>query len=358
MAALPAMYVPKVVDGDTQPWIFLAALVALLTFRTNEFCHRRDLPIYGLAALCSFLQAIRSETAFEVVRAVYTYGMFAVLWSVLRRERGEFMVYAVRSVIVIWFLVGFYQYLAVNFGLPVSFSGRYVEERSGVPSMTAEASFFGGMAVMQMMYLLSRGDRRDNIYIAIAGLSVLISGSLLAILLLVFPFLLMRPRIQLLSMMALSALVIADSQVNIGGLVARVSSVASPGEGLANVLLDPSLNLRIGHVIFTLYVNLVDSLFLISPLDFQSQYNAFGNSTGAFIPTESEFILTSLGGMIYGSGVFALPLLSMIFVRASDAASRPWRRIVKLGFLFACLLTTFGISNPFLLLYVLQRDRA
>jgi hypothetical protein len=358
MVALPAMYVPKLLEGDTQPWVFISAIVALFSFRTREFIHRRDFSIYILATVCALAEIVRSESAFEVMRVLYMYGSFGVLWSVLQRERGDFMVVAVRAVVVMWFLVGFYQYLAVNFGLPVSFAGRYVEGRSGVPSMTAEASFYGGLAVIQMMYLLSRGDRRDNAYIAISALSVLISGSLLAMFLLVFPFLLMRPRHQFRLIIGVAALIFLDDQINVGGFTARLSAVARPGEGFAVLMLDPSLNLRIGHIFFTLYVNFLDSFLLLTPKDFQHQYNSFGIETGAFIPTESEFILTALGGMVYGSGVFAVILVTILLIRAASTAQQRWRRFVKVGFVVACLLTTFGISNPFLILYILRRDDA
>ena len=111
---------------------------------------------------------------------------------VCRREQGEFFPSAVRLTILIWLAVGLYQYISIAQGLPIEIAGRFVEGRSGVPSLTPEPSFYGSLSILHMMYLLSEGQKKNNPYIVCAAASVVLSGSLFALLLLVFPLMKLR----------------------------------------------------------------------------------------------------------------------------------------------------------------------
>jgi hypothetical protein len=71
---------------------------------------------------------------------------------VCRREQGEFFPSAVRLTILIWLAVGLYQYISVALGLPIEIAGRFVEGRSGVPSLTPEPSIYGSLSILHMMY--------------------------------------------------------------------------------------------------------------------------------------------------------------------------------------------------------------
>ncbi len=352
---LPFMYYPKVLDGDTQPWLLLAGLVALLTFRPSRFALRSDaLPVL-LAAACAVTYMLRSDSWSDIVRACYIQFAFFVFWLVCRRERDEIFPAAVRWTIVVWLAVGLYQYLALALGWPVSIPGRYVEGRSGVPSLTSEPSAYGSLSVMQMMYLQSRNERRNAPYIAAAAISTVLSGSVLALLLMVFPLVKLRPRYRWIVLALLPALVIADFLFTSAGLTSRLLSISAEGVGLSSLLLDPSLNLRAGHLYFTLWVNLLDSLTLQSPLAFMVQYNAFAQASGVFIETGSEFVLSAAGEQIYGAGPFGLLLLLTVLYRAQARSSRPGAKIEKVLFITVCMLNPFTLANFFLVLYANRR---
>ncbi len=252
-------------------------------------------------------------------------------------------------------MVGLYQYLALLLGLPVGFAGRFVEGRSGVPSLAAEPSYFGSLAILMAMYLLHRGKRSDAIFVAIAVISVLMSGSVLALLLLGFPFLYLRTPVKLLAAGATTLLVFADAAFNQAGLTARLGGFHSAGEGLVGILVDPSLNLRFGQIWFTLWENVVRELAFASAVSFGDQYNAFGAATGFLIPTESDFILPMAGELIYDSGVIGLAIVVLLMRHAWAGGASTGEKLIRLAFVAACLVNPVSVANPFLVFFVLQR---
>jgi len=356
LAALPFMYAPKVLEGDTQPWVLMGALFALFSFRTRRFVRPDDGILIGLASLSFLAYAARSELGLETIRNAYTQITFIVLWVVSRRERGDFFPAAIRLTIVVWLGVGLYQYFSIAFGLPIEISGRYVEGRSGVPSLTSEPSTYGSLSMIHMMYLLSERKARNNLFIAAAAASVVLSGSLLALVLLVFPLMKLKMRWRVAAALGLALLVVGDGMFTDAGLTARLSSIAADGSGLAASLLDPSLNLRFGHVYFTLFENLSSSLWLTSPVDFMEQYNRFAADSGVFIETGSNFILSAAGELIYGSGIAGALLLFFVIRKARAESSTPGRKLEKTAFIIACMLNPISLSNAFLIIYAQQKD--
>jgi hypothetical protein len=358
MAVMPFMYAPKVLEGDTQPWMMLVAILAFFWFRPAIAFNRRDLSLIVLAMLCILAFVLRSASIFDSIRSIYTFGVFILLWTVVQRENGDYFHKAIRYVIVVWFAAGFYQYLAINLDLPVSFAGRYVEGRSGVPSLTSEPSTYGSLSMIQMMYLIKRGQREDHPFILIAALSVLLSGSLLAMLLLTFPLMQLRWRLKILAVAMLLVLLTIDRAINVGGISARIADLGSPEDGLLGILVDPSLNLRLGHIIYTLYINFWPSLFFQSGVNFEELYNDFAASSIVFIDTGSNFILTSLGELVFGSGIFGLALFVNVAFRAQKLGHGIGSRMMRVVFILACMLNPITLSNAFLIIYALQKEKS
>jgi hypothetical protein len=356
MTTLPFMYYPKLLDGDTQPWVLVAGLLALFTFRTARFATPTDMSPILLAIACAGVYAIRSDGGLDVVRAFYTQAAFIVFWLVCRRENNEFFPAAVRLTIVVWLAVGVYQYFALALGWPVEIAGRYVEGRSGVPSLTSEPSTYGSLSMLHMMYLLTRDERKNVPYIAAAAISVVLSGSVLALILLIFPLLKLKARLRMAALIALPALALVDFLFTSAGLTSRLQSIGADGAGLASLLLDPSLNLRVGHLVFTLGANFFDSVLLLSPLGFMDQYNAFAQNSGLFIDTGSDFILPALGELIYGSGIFGLLLLARVLYLAQARSTGSPAKFEKIFFALMCMLNPISLSNFFLVLYLNRRN--
>ncbi len=352
---LPFLQSPKLLEGDTQPWVLLAGLFALLTFKQQHFLKFKDIPLLVLSGLCVFSYAFRAPVNGELLRVIYMHIAFVVFWMVVRRESTDLFSIAVRFTVVVWFAVGLYQYVAVILGLPVEFTGRFVEGRSGVPSLTAEPSFYGSMSMLHLMYLLNEESGRHKLWFCLAaGASVLLSGSLLALLLLVFPLLKLRLFWLVVALVAGGGLVFFDSMVNPGGLSMRLAAVLQSGLGVGVIPVDPSLNLRFGHIYYALVHNLFPSLLLTSPVNFMADYNQFAVASGSYIDTGSNFILSALGELVYSSGPFGLALAIGIILFAVKASPRRW--VEKIAFMSVCLLNPVQISNPFLLIYALQRD--
>ena len=353
----PVMFYPRLFDGDTQPWILIMALVALCTFRTEQFAKRRDLPLAVLSVLCIAVYAVRAHVGFGLARTAYTYLTFLVLWTVCQRDRGDYLSAAVKMTVIVWFIAGVWEYLLVKAGYDLSI-GRYVPGRSGVPSLTPEPSYYGSLSMLQLMYLLSQKRAKNGIYITCAATSVVLSGSVLAMLLLVFPLWKLRPLIRFSAVALVGLLVLADFYAGSGGLVGRVASIASlgTGTGFASVIFDASLNLRVGHIYFTTFLNLIPEVELRSPVSFMSQYNAFAAQSGIFIDTGSDFILPAIGEMLYGAGVVALALLYVFLRRALERCSTARAKFQRFVFIMACMINPISLSNIFLLLYAQSEE--
>jgi hypothetical protein len=353
LASLPFLYVPKLLEGDTQPWVLLTAVFALFTYRPRSFLQRSDVLLVALVLLSIGIYVARAGVSGLTVRMAYILLMFLVLWALARRGGENLFAMGVRFTLTIWFIAGLYQYIAVKLGLPMDFGGRYVEGRGGVPSMTAEPSYFGTLSVLMVMYLLHFGGR-NGIYIAMAVLSVLMSGSILAVIFLIFPFLYLRMPVKILAAGAVTALVLVDAAINEAGLTARLAGFGSAGEGLVSLLVDPSLNTRFGHIWFSLWDNLWAELTFTSAIGFQNAYNTFAAETGVLIPTESEFILPIAGELLFGIGIFGLLIAGLLVSSAMRSGRTRGEQLIRGGLVVACLLNPISIANPFLVFLALQ----
>lgn len=350
MLACPIMFFPKVIDGDTQPWVLLAGLIALLSYRTERFIKRRDWPLAVLALGCMAAYAARAPLGFATLRAAYLYVAFVILWVVSERDGGRYLGTAVRLTVLVWFAAGVWEYLLVKAGYDLQI-GRFIPGRSGVPSLTPEPSYYGSVSMIQLMYLLSQKRRSNGLYVVMATASVVLSGSVLAMLLLLFPLWKLRPLIRFTAIGFLAGLIAADFYLSSAGIVNRLAGFTTTGNGLVSVMLDPSLNLRAGHIFFTLYVDLLPALMLRGPVDFMAQYNDFARAYAVFIPTGSDYILPSLGEMVYSSGVFGLALVFAFVRRSLQHCHSAGKKLERFIFLLACLLNPVQLSNIFLLIY-------
>jgi hypothetical protein len=350
LLACPIMYFPKVLDGDTQPWVLFAGLIALFTYRTERFANRRDWPLALLALGCIAAYAARAPIGLGLVRNAYTYVAFAVLWVVCDRDHGRYLATAVRLTVIVWFAAGVWEYLLIKSGYDLQI-GRFVAGRSGVPGLTPEPSYYGSLSMIQLMYLLSEKRKGNGIYVFLATSSVVLSGSVLAILLLLFPLWKLRPLIRFTAAGFMAALIAIDFYFSSAGIVSRLAGITTLGTSLASVIVDPSLNLRAGHIYFTLYVDLIPALLLRGPVDFMSQYNGFAAASRIFIPTGSDFILPALGEMIYGSGLVAVALLLMFLHRSLQRCRTFGAKFQRFLFIMACMLNPISLSNVFLIIY-------
>ena len=345
------MYYPKLLEGDTQPWVLSAGLVALLAFRTESFVKRGDGLLIGLSMLCILAYALRSTSGFFLLRNVYTYVTFLVLWIVCQRAKGDYFPVAVKATVVIWFSVGLYQYVATSLGYQVAIAGRYLPGRMGPPSLTAEASYYGSLSMVQLMYILAEKSVKKGFYIGCAIASVVLSGSLLAMILLVFPLRRVPRGWRIATILLLPLLVAGDFYLTSAGVTSRLRSVTGEGLSVTGLFLDASLNLRIGHTYFTMVKHLVPSLLFLGPIDFMTQYNDFAVRSTLFIETGTNYILPAIGEMIYGAGLLAAVLLLVILKRAQETCSTRMDKLEKVAFILACMLNPITIANVFLVLY-------
>ena len=353
---MPFMYFPKLLEGDTQPWIFAAALVALVSFRTEQFLSKKDVPVIVLVLACIVAYIYRVEETYALLRHFYTYVAFLVFWIVCRREKGEYFIYAVKLTVVVWFVVGLYQFVTTKLGYQIYIPGRFLPGRMGPPSLTAEASYYGSISMIHLMYMLSDKRKYATIYIVCALASVVLSGSLLAMTLLIFPLLKLPRKYSITIGLVICVMIIGDFYITSSGVASRLASIFENGVSVNGVLQDASLNLRAGHIYYTLVDNFFASLLLLSPTNYMDQYNAFARDTGILIETGSNFILPAVGEMIYSAGLPALMLFTYILYRAQKTCVDLKGRLIQVAFIIACMLNPITISNIFLVMYINKRD--
>ena len=300
--------------------------------------------------LCSCLFAQKSS---DVRSSPVTLNM---LFASLQRHAESRIARSVKWTILLWFLVGAYQFLSLKLGYPAEFTGRYVPDRSGVPSLSADPSFYGSLSVLQIMYLLSVRGRSSKFFLLLGLFSVFLSGSVLAMLLLIFPLakitLSSRRGVPLLA----GVLAITGIMFTFVDPPARIANLLSNGVNVSGFLLDTSTNLRAGHIYFTLFESQPESLLPVNPIDVQVQYNEFAARSPLFVETQTNYILSSLGELVYGSGLLALLLLGIILYRAQGECRLLSDKAIRVGFVLACLLNPIQISNVFLITYALKRE--
>lgn len=365
LLSLPFMFLPKVLGGDTQPWVLMAAIIAFATFRFESRVNRTDMVLLVLSLFCVLVYALRSQSEYGLLRHTYTFSAFLVFWVVCRREKGDYFPMAVKATIVVWFLVGLYQYLAINIGYEIYIPGRYVGGR-GIPSLAIEPSYYSSISVLQLMYLLFEKKAKNSVFIACVMASVVMSGSLLGMVFLCFPVgkLLLQRRFRILFVLPLLIacdIYLASSQVTvrIRTIMAQMSMAPSGSRSITAIastaLNDGSFNLRFGHIYFTLWENLGKSLFFIGPVDFMNQYNEAMEKSERFRNTGSDYILPSLGEKIYGSGLLAVLFFLMFLKESWKTGITKIERLEKIGFVVACMMNPISISNIFLIMYATRK---
>ncbi|MDM8011516.1 MAG: hypothetical protein QUV08_11190 [Parasphingorhabdus sp.] len=350
--ATPLMFWPKVLETDTQPWVVLGALMAFIFYWPARRGNRIDLSLVILSAFAAIIFVLRSPTDELAIRYSVIMVTFFFLWETARRGAAEYLSTTMKATIVIWFGFGLYQIVAIRFGLPVEFMGRYVATYSGVPSITAEPSFYGSLSILQIMYLITEKNKRNIPFYVLAVCSVMMSGSLLSFLLLAFPAARLPGRWK--AMGIITIIVIAVLGINIfeSGFFNRLRAFDFAEFRFDLLLSDISLNLRAGHIIFTFWSNLGPQLLFMNSGSFMQEYNAWANSSVLFVPTGSEYILPFAGDLLFRSGVFGLALLFFIFRQILQTKGTRYDRLEKLGFVIACLFNPVSFASPFLIFYV------
>ena len=356
LLSIPFMYWPRVIESDTQPWVVIGAAVAALFYWPRRADFSKAFPvvatILGILAFAAYW--IREPDSEMVRRYGVILGTFIMLWHVGQRGVPSAVGTFVRITIVLWFVVGFYQTIAVRLGLPVDFFGRYVAGRSGVPSLTVEASFYGSISVLHLMYLIADRRRYDWVFYGLAIGSVLLSGSLLSFLLLTVPFFRLPTRLKLAVGVAVLLVLLLGVDLQASGFFGRVVNL-TPGAFWDSLLSDYSSNLRAGHVVFTYYEALPRELMFRTGPDFFYEYNQWAFLSRVFVPNDSGFILPSGGELLFRSGALGLLLILMILKAAYQSADTAGERIEKVVFVMACMINPISLINPVFILYVHKR---
>jgi hypothetical protein len=353
IVSLPFMYYPNIINGDTQLQIFFAALITLLIYKIHRPLSQSSIFIILLAMLCGVIGIIRNEDSHLAVRVAYTHLAFIVFWILCERDKEKNFLLGIRLTVITWFAVGLYQYISVNLGWQIDFFGRYVEGRGGVPSLTAEPSFYGSISVLQMMYLINISSYKNRLYILIAGLSVLLSGSVLAIMMLIFPLLKLEKKQKII--IGIILIIITIFGVILGSfssLLRIVSLIQILSNEPQAIISDPSLNLRFGHLYFTIISNFFQSIFYTNPLGFMAEYNIFATSSGIFISTESNYILPFAGDILYNSGIIGLLLLIAVYYCGIKYEISFWNKLQKFFLITLCLINPISFANIFFIMYL------
>lgn len=349
----PFSFFPKLVDGDTQPWPLVGVVLLLFANRAAIRISTIDMGVLSLAILAVMTFFMRAGFSEASARFAYKVISFTLFWFCSRTVSSALVSLGMKMVIVIWFVVGLFQTMAVSLGQSAWITGRFVEGRGGVPSLAPEPSLYGMLSVVAILYLLFSERHTRPVFILMALANVFMSGSALAVIASIFVVSMLRFRTKLVFFTVLVPFV--------GYLVStigfqflnRVIDLFGENADFQSLIMDYSINLRVGHIVYTLGPALLTSLFFLNDLVFEEAYNDWALSTFTFFPTGSDFILTGIGDIVYNGGIFGLGLLAVFFVSAyRQETRRPW---IKLTVIIFLMLVQVGFASLFLAMFGLQR---
>lgn len=353
-ASLPFTFYPRVLDGDTQPWALLATLLLFTLSHTAQRFRNRDLIITAAVIGGVLMFFSRAGIDEETLRFTYKMLAFLFLWLVVPTLPSNLVSQGLKTVIVIWFFAGLLQVLIVELGITSEFSGRFVYGRSGVPSLTPEPSLFGMLSLLAYFILLSGRKETSWIYGVLVIGNVIMSGSILAILLTTLIFFMINWRLRILAIVLVIPTAVYVLSTSEFSALNRFQTFLESELSWRLLLLDNSFNLRAGHYIYTMWVSLPDALLMKTSPNFMTSYNTWATQTQYFNITESNFILTGLGRVIYRGGPFGIFILFMLLLRAWQSTND--RKLIKLAVLIFLLTAQLDISNAFIILYALQAE--
>lgn len=357
LISIPCMYWPKLIDADTQPWVVIGAATGALFYWPLGAHFSKAFPviptILGVLAVGAYW--MRSPDSDLLLRYGVIIFTFVMLWQIGNRGVDRTVGTIVRFTVVLWFLVGLYQSLAVRLGLPIDFFGRYVAGRGGVPSLTAEASYYGSISTLHLMYIIADRRRYDWIFYPLAVGSVLLSGSILSFVLLIIPFFRLPTQLKVAVGLAGLAALLLGVDLMSSGFFARLASL-EPSAITDSLLSDYSTNLRAGHIVFTYWDALGRELLFRNGVDFFYEYNQWAFTSNTFVFNDSGFILPAGGELLFRSGSVGLLILMLMARTAFQTAETTKDRIEKVAFVLACMLNPISLTNPVFVLYIHQRQ--
>lgn len=357
LLSMPLLYWPRIIDGDTQPWSIIGAAIAFglyWPYRRRENW-QGTLVLGLLAGAAMFVYMLRGPDQDYLLRYAAIMAALVMLWDIAARDPGPVIARMVRITIVLWFIVGLYQVVAIRLGLPLEMFGRYTAGRGGVPSLTPEPSYYGSISVLLLMYLIAEGKRSDVRYMVIAVLNVLLCGSLLSYLLLLIPLFRLPLGYKIAGSLLAVIAIIGGVDFTDSGFFNRIASFNFSSLGTDILMRDGSTNLRAGHIWFTMVENLPRELSFSSLASFYLEYNHWALSTGIFIVNGSDSILPLGGELLFRSGLFGLLILLMILHKSWTTAGSRYDRWEKTIFVAACFLNPVSLTNPFFIFYIHKR---
>jgi len=355
--SMPFLYWPVAIETDTQAWTIIGCLIAFIFYwpKNATTAAKKIIPQTGFVLILFFLYYYRDPFPEFAFRYAALLTAFLVLWSVAERGIANRFGTAVRATILIWFAFGLYQTVGIRMGFDVSFAGRFVSTYSGVPSITAEPSFYGSISVLQIMYLMAERRKLNIPFIGVACANLLMSGSLLAFLLIVFPLSRLPNRWKFIGAIAVFVAILIGVNLFDTGFFARVQKFQFASAGSELLLSDISLNLRFGHIWFTFIESFSNQMLLQSSVNFFAEYNRWANINPLIVRTGTDFILPSGGELLFRSGPAGLLLIIYFLVLAWKSQTLRYDRIEKVLFVSACFLNPLSIANPFFIFYIYQR---
>ena len=398
--AVPFTFFPRIIDGDSQPWVLIGAFIAFAFLIYKEKITKDELIMGGLVFISILTMFFREGINFYFFRFGFILSSFYLLWVVLRRIDAIFVGMVFRITIIIWVFFGLYQTLSINSFLPVIETGRFGLTETGVPSFTAEPSFFGGFLTLMMLYLAFETPNKYDLYFYfIAAFGLFLSGSLLAFLSILFVIYFVPWKVKFTILAAFLTQLIIAHIADFNGVENRLNRPDSKIENFeiqeknlieeefefsesseenfsnntkilklkitSNIILltekilqDKSINLRFGHVYYVFIHNIINEISFKNDINFQTEYNHYTQSNSLFIePTGSRYILPTAGEIVFHAGLFGLILIISLLVQAWKNCNGLHQKLFKLASLGFFLISPYSIASFFMVAYITQKSK-
>ena len=114
----PFIFYPKVVIGDSQPWLLIAAIISFLILRfqrVHSICKIKALHILPVAFI--LISIVREQNEMLLYRAIYAQVIFIVLWSVIDKTNTKYFYTGFVASSFIWLAAAIDQCIIIYFQL-------------------------------------------------------------------------------------------------------------------------------------------------------------------------------------------------------------------------------------------------
>lgn len=329
-------------DGDLRPY-FLFGMIALFFFRI--YAIKKYIFLFAIL-LISGIYSLRFDLQIEDQLRYLAYLIVPFLALTVIKYDKNYLVKLANVALYIYFLYAVLQWFDLNF-LDQWINYREALKR-GVKSITPEPSMFGFTLALIMAILIANNKiNKFSIFAYLMSLLLCASASAIIANLPIIFGLALSFGITYLSLFVTIFFV----GLSIIDLPERLIFLLS-SPTLENLIMDASVNERLGHI-FTIFTNFNFYIFG-GDLAWGDYYpTVLFNSSFFYYGSDSNNILSGLGGIVYIYGIFGIIFLFSIWSKIRPNTNSFLKKMTLLSWFFTALQSV-SFAHPLLIISLMS----